>query len=323
MANCLVTGSNGFVGQNLVRRLLDLNHTPIVLVQDRNRKTNQSLIAEVERKGAVVYGDICDRELVRRVVSKYELDHIIHLAAVPIVKTCDADPWTAYQVNTMGSVVLYEAVREEMQRNKRLQSIIHMSTDKAYGDSSSPDGYTEDTPFAVTDTYCTSKACGDMIARSFAKTYKLPIMVVRCGNLYGPGDLNLSRLIPGTILRLLNGQSPVLFTDAAKMIREFIYVDDVVDAYLCLLKNGIPREAYNVGCGKPYQIGTTIQAIRDKVNPAVEIQMVPRDLFEINTQLLQSSKLRSLGWESKVELDEGLDRTIAWLTEWHKSTTRK
>ena len=321
MSNILVTGSSGFVGKAVVKRILENGDTPIVFLRDRNRKTDRELLEKVEAKGAVIYGDITDKDLVRDVVGKYELDSIIHLAAMPIVKICDSDPWTAYNVNVMGTLVLYEAVRDQIQRNKRLTRIIHMSTDKSYGDSSPVGGYMEDTPFKVSDTYCTSKAIGDMIAQSYAKTYGLPICIVRCGNLYGEGDLNLSRLIPGTILRLLNGESPVLYTDAAEMKREFIHVSDIVSAYMTLLKSGVNGEAYNVGFNRTFKTGDVINLIKEKINPNIAIRMVDRNFFEINEQSLNSDKLRSLGWKPEVSLDTGLEMAIKWYREWHGRTS--
>lgn len=322
MANILVTGSNGFVGKAVVRKLLALNHTPIVLVKDYNRKTDSDLLTQVIQKGAEIRGSVLDKDLLRDLVTKYELDYVIHLAANPIVKLCDADPYSAYAVNVMGTLNLYEALRVHGQRNQRLRKVIHMSTDKSYGDSSPPGGYLETTPFQVTDTYCTSKACGDMIAQSYAKTYGLPICIVRCGNLYGGGDLNLSRLIPGTILRLLNNESPVLYTDAANMKREFIHVSDVVNAYMILLEKGIAGEAYNIGTGTMYRTEEVINLIRDKINKEIPIRLVDRSFFEIGEQSLNSAKLRQLGWVSQYTLSQGLDETITWYKQWREKTTQ-
>jgi CDP-glucose 4,6-dehydratase len=316
MANYLVTGGNGLVGKKVLRKLLELGHTPIVLINDYNRKTDEDLMRQVSQKGAIVRGSITNKELIRSIVGKYELDYVIHLAAMPIVKICDADPYTAYNVNIMGTLNLYEAIRSELTRNPRLKKIIHMSTDKSYAVSSPKGGYLETTPFGVSDTYCTSKACGDMIAQSYSKTYNLPICIVRCGNLYGSEDLNLSRLIPGTILRLLNNEQPVLYTDAGEMIRDFIHVDDVVETYMTLIEKGKIGEAYNVGSNKMHRIKNVIELIRDKVNPNIEIKMVDRAFFEIDEQSLNSEKLRELGWTHKIELSEGLDEAIAWYTEW-------
>lgn len=323
MANVFVTGANGFVGRHVIKALLKNGHAPICLIKDFNRKTDKRLLLDVHEKGAEVRGDILDRDLIRQVVSKYEIDYVIHLAAIPIVKTCDADPWTAYQVNTVGSLVLYEALRDQEKKHKRLQKVIHMSTDKAYGDSSPEGGYVEDTPFVVTDSYCVSKACGDMIARSYAKTYDLPICTVRCGNLYGGGDLNLSRLVPGTILRILNGTPPVLYSDAASMKREFIHVEDAVSAYMTLLEKGVPGEAYNIGHGFMHTIQEVMDLIRDKMKTDIPIEIVKRDLFEINAQCLNPGKLQALGWNWEYDLEAGLDEAIEWYTEWWSKTSGK
>jgi len=322
MKNILVTGANGFVGKAVIKEILNRGYTPIALIKDYNRKTDMELMSKVIKHGAEIRGSLLDRDLIREIVGKYELDYVIHLAAMPIVKVCDSDPWTAYNVNMMGSVILYEALRDQVQRNSRLTKIIHMSTDKSYGDSSPPGGYVEDTPFQVTDTYCTSKACGDMIARSYAKTYDLPISIVRCGNLYGGGDLNLSRLIPGTVLRLLNSQQPVLYTDAAGMLREFVHVSDIVSAYFTLMEKGVAGEAYNVGIGKMYKIVDVINMIREQINPDIEIKMVDRDFFEINEQCLNSDKLRALGWTHKLDLNAGLTEAISWYTQWLQNSER-
>ena len=323
MANFFITGANGFVGQRLVKYLLDQNHTPIALVRDLNRKTDPQVRQRLIEKGAEVRGSILDKDLIRMVLSKYEIDYVINLAACPIVKQCDSDPWTAYNVNVMGPVILFEAIRDEMNRNKRIKKVIHMATDKVFSCSSPPGGYLEDTPFEVADTYCTSKACGDMIARSYAKTYGLPICVVRCGNLYGGGDLNLSRLIPGTTLRLLNGEQPVLYSDAKEMTREFIHVQDIISAYMVLLEKGVDGEAYNVGAGILYKIGDVINKLRDLINKNTNIKVIKRDLFEIKEQMLNADKLKFLGWNPSLSLDEGLDESVAWYKAWWERTTCK
>ena len=323
MANFFVTGANGFVGQRLVKHLIEENHTPVALIKDLNRKTDPAVREALIRKGAEVRGDILDKDLIRTVLSKYEIDYVINLAAVPIVKMCDSDPWSAYNVNVVGPIILFEAIRDQMQRNNRIKKVIHMSTDKSYGDSSPPGGYLEDTPFEVTDTYSVSKACGDMIARSYARTYGLPVCVVRCGNLYGGGDLNLSRLVPGTILRLLNNQQPVLYTDAAEMKREFIHVQDIIGAYMTLIESGVPGEAYNVGTAGMYKILDVMNKMREKVNPDVEIDIVERDFFEIQEQCLNSDKLQKLGWKCSLDLDAGLEEAVGWYKKWWEATTVK
>jgi CDP-glucose 4,6-dehydratase len=162
-----------------------------------------------------------------------------------------------------------------------------------------------------------------MIARSYTKTYDLPICVVRCGNLYGGGDLNLSRLIPGTTLRLLNEEQPVLYSDAKEMTREFIHVQDIISAYMILIEKGIDGEAYNVGASILYKIGDVIDKIRDLINKEIDIKIIKRDLFEIKEQMLNADKLKSLGWNPSLSLDEGLDEAVTWYKARWKRTTCK
>jgi hypothetical protein len=187
------------------------------------------------------------------------------------------------------------------------------NTDKSYGGSSPSGGYKEDTPFVVSDAYCTSKACGDMIVRSYARTFDIPACVIRAGNLYGPRDLNLSRLIPKSILKLLRGERPILYTGAAKFIREFIYVDDILDVYMMLLEKGEPGEAYNVGGTPPQKILDVINMMSTKITGSTAaVQMEKVDFPEIPEQHLNAEKLYSFGWRAKTDISTGLDKTIEW-----------
>jgi CDP-glucose 4,6-dehydratase len=254
-----------------------------------------------------------DRDCLQYCLSKYEIHYILHLAAQPIVRICHNDPHTAYMTNVIGTLNLLEACRS---LTKRPEKIIVMTSDKAYGPHEKLP-YVEDAPLVAADSYCTSKACQDMLARSFGITYGLPVVVVRAGNLYGPGDLNTSRLIPRSILRLFDGLSPVLYSGVADYVREFIYIDNVVKAYETLFMLGSNGEAYNVGGTPPQKIGDVITMIRDKVDPSIEIDIIDKDFFDLEEQYLDASKLMSLGWKPEITLDEGLDRSIEWYREYH------
>jgi CDP-glucose 4,6-dehydratase len=302
--NILVTGCNGFVGTAACKYFTEQGNHVVGLVKDTNLKTNW----DIQKSCSIVRGDICDREAVQYALSKYEIDWVLHLAAQPIVKICDNDPYTAYMTNIMGTVNILDSCRC---LKRSLERIIVMTSDKAYGPHEVLP-YKEDAPLVAADTYCTSKACQDMVARSYAKTYKLPVMVVRAGNLYGEGDLNTSRLIPNSIIKLLHGESPTLYSGVAGYIREFIYIDNIINAYHTLFEKGIPGEAYNVGGTSPQKILDVITMIRDKINPDIPISIVEREFFEIQKQYLDASKLSSLGWSPVVSISEGLDRTIEW-----------
>jgi len=311
----LITGANGFVGTAAVEYFILRGAHVVALVKDINRKSRLRPLLKVGANLSVVNGDIMDRDCLNYCLSKYEINYVLHLAAQPIVRICHNDPYTAYMTNIVGTLNLLEACRSLI---KPPEKIVVMTSDKAYGEHEKLP-YVEDAPLYPADTYCTSKACQDMIARSYGTTYGLPIVVVRAGNLYGPGDLNTSRLIPRSILRLLDGMSPVLYSGVADYVREFIYVDNVISAYDTLLRVGKAGEAYNVGGTAPHKIIDVIEKIRVKVNPNIKMILIDKDFYDLPEQYLDATKLMSLGWEPSVTLEEGLDESIKWYSEYHRN----
>lgn len=306
MANIFVTGINGQVGTATARALVEDGHHVIGLVRDINNKSQLDLHAAC----SIVRGDILDKELIRGVLSKYEVDYVLHLASQPIVRICNSDPYTAYMTNFVGCLNVLESIRTLKTKPKKT---LIMVSDKAYG-AHEKLPYTEESPLHVADTYCTSKACQDMVSLSYARTYDLPICVVRAGNIFGP-DLNMSRLIPNTISKLLNGESPMLYSGVADNVREYLHVDNIVTAFKCLLEKGVSGEAYNVGGTQPRQTIEIIEMLRNKINPDIPVNIVEKDFAEIKEQYLDASKIRALGWTPHVSLDQGLDKTIAWYRE--------
>jgi CDP-glucose 4,6-dehydratase len=304
MKNLLITGISGFVGSASAEYFLKKGYHIVGLVKDRNLKTRP----EILNKCSIVNGDIRDKDCIQYILSKYEIDEVLHLAAQPIVRICNNDPYTAYMTNVVGTLNLLESIRI---LKKKPNKIICMTSDKSYG--AAPVPYKEDTPLVAADSYCTSKLCQDSIARSYALTYDLPVCIVRAGNLYGKGDLNLSRLIPNNVLKLLKGENATLYSGVANYKREFIYIDNIVNAYEVLLEKGVPGEAYNVGDNRPYKILDVITMLKDKINPALSVEILEKDFDEIEEQYLDASKLKALGWTNFVPLSEGLDKTIEWL----------
>ncbi len=305
--NIFVTGIAGFLGSTAAKHFLRKGWNVIGLVRDINNKTQKDVLSHC----SIVQGDILDKELIQRSLSRYEVDYVLHLASNPIVRVCDNDPYSAYMTNIVGTLNLVEGIRC---LKKKPIKVIVLSSDKSYGPTKDLP-YTEETPFTVGDTYGTSKSCQDMIARSFGNTYDLPIITCRCSNIYGPADFNYSRLIPRSILKLLKNESPILYSDVAEYIREFIYVDDVVSAFDTLFEKGQVNQAYNIGCNTPSKIRDVIEMIRDKINPKIDIGIVQKDFFEIPAQYIDANKLMSLGWAPKINLSEGLDLTIDWYSE--------
>lgn len=312
--NLLITGANGFVGTAATEYFIQRGAHVIALIKDVNRK---SRLRPLLREGAnlsVVWGDIMDRDCLKYCLSKYEVHYVLHLAAQPIVRICHNDPHTAYMTNVIGTLNVLEACRAMV---KPPEKVIVMTSDKAYGEHEKLP-YVEDAPLYPADSYCTSKACQDMLARSYGVTYDLPTVVVRAGNLYGPGDLNTSRLVPRSILRLLDGMSPVLYSGVAEFVREFIYIDNIISAYDTLFQHGVAGEAYNVGGTPPQKIVDVITMIRDKINPDIEIDIIDKDFFDLEAQYLDANKLKALGWQPKVSLSEGIERSIEWYRKYRQ-----
>lgn len=308
--NVLVTGVNGFVGSRVADALLNLGANVTGLVRDVNKK-HGAILSSCN----IVLGNITDYKFLCEVISGNEIDVIFHFAANAIVRIAAKDPLNAYDINVMGTVALLEAARHV----GRCQSIVVASSDKAYGDHEELP-YRETHALQPNNTYDTSKACMDMIARSYAKNYDMPVCVTRCSNIYGPGDHNFSRIIPNTIRKILEGGRPVLYSDIENMEREFIYIDDVVEACLLLAEKGksVAGEAFNIGGTGAVSISALVQKIMNIMGrPEVEIEVVPRDpIFkEIGRQYIDASKLAAATeWMPHLNLDEGLRRTVDWYT---------
>lgn len=292
----LVTGASGFVGQALVQKLLADDCTVVALTRDRTRP----LLGSV-----TIYGDVTDGDLCRRVLADYQIRRIYHLAAQSIVSICAEDPVTTLHVNVMGTARLLDAVRE----TKRPIKTLVMTSDKVYGSAPSP--YDEQTPLDARHSYEVSKACQDLVARMYASNYGLDVRVVRCVNIYGPGDPNTSRLIPNTVRRCLQGESPVVHAGAADMKRQYIYIDDAVAALQTVMDRGAAGEAYCVGSpDPPLSVREVVNEIMRQMNTTTRatFELDRVEVFkEIQEQSVNDAKLRELGWHSKTTFRQGIE----------------
>jgi CDP-glucose 4,6-dehydratase len=284
----------------------------VCLERDTVQPNSLDLLGLRERT-TVVRGDILDDSLTERILNEYEIDAVFHLAAQAIVGAANRSPNSTFETNIRGTYLLLDVCRH----SPLVKRIVVASSDKAYG-SHKKLPYTEDLSLNAVFPYDVSKACTDLLSVSFAKTYDLPVAISRSANIYGRADLNLSRIIPGTILSVLKDESPVIRSDGTP-VREFIHVDDVADAYLLLAEN-IDRaigEAFNFGTDAPVQILQLVETIidlcgkKDSVKPNV---LLDRKIdHEIDTQYLSGEKMKEVfGWAPKISLTEGLKDTIEW-----------
>ena len=312
--SAFVTGAYGLLGSWLVRALVERGDRVTVLRRDRAPRS-ALLLDGVADAVDVVHGDLNDEGLIARALGEQEVDTVFHLAAQTIVPTANRSPLGTFESNVRGTWTLLEACRLH-----GAQRVVVAASDKAYGASATLP-YREDMPLDPRYPYDVSKAATDMIARSYWHTFGLPVAVTRFANLYGGGDLNRSRLIPEAIAAVLAGRAPAIRSDGSPE-RDFLYVEDAVDAYLrladALERDDARGEAFNAGGGQPHAVRDVVARICALAGADVEpdVRGTGTPDGEIDRQYVDASKLRALtGWSPRVELDEGLRRTIAWYRE--------
>jgi CDP-glucose 4,6-dehydratase len=307
-----VTGGTGFIGSWLVARLLDLGARVTVLVLDHDPSSELIRSGRI-RSCRVVDGRLEEIGDVERALLTSEAEIVFHLGAQALVIPALEAPLLTLEANVRGTYNLLEACRRHP---NGLSAVVAASSDKAYGDAPVLP-YTEEMPVAGRHPYDVSKSCADLLARAYAHTYALPVTVARCGNVYGGGDLAWSRIVPGTIRSVLGGERPILRSDG-RYTRDYIHVDDIVDAYLALAgaTGGAarPGDVFNFAPGAPASVREIVDLLlvilgREDLAPVV----LDTARAEIRDQALDAGKARRLlEWEPRTGLREGLERTVAW-----------
>ncbi len=319
----LVTGAGGFVGSWLTRALVDAGAAVTALVRDKPAEDILDLLGAAEHV-STISGSVTDQSLVERVLNEYEIDTCFHLAAQAIVGAANRSPVSTFDSNIRGTWSVLEACRA----SPLISRVVVASSDKAYGTQTDLP-YREDQPLLATNPYDVSKACADILARSYHQAFSLPIVVTRCANIFGGGDLNFSRLIPGTIRSTLEGERPVIRSDGSPL-RDYIHVDDAVSAYLVLAERArdddVCGRAFNFGADQPISVLNLAQLIlstvgRPDITP--DIQGSGKLSAEIDRQYLDSSLARqTLGWETTQTLETGLGATIDWYRDYFERPGR-
>ncbi|MGI8787276.1 MAG: GDP-mannose 4,6-dehydratase [Pyrinomonadaceae bacterium] len=315
-----VTGATGLLGSWLVRSLVERRASVVALVRDWIPEA-ELVQANLTSKIKIIRGDLADRDLLERVLGEYEIETVFHLAAQTIVGIANRNPVSTFESNIRGTWNLLEACR----RSPLVKQIVVASSDKAYGINENLP-YSEETPLRGSHPYDVSKSCADLIAQSYHRTYDLPVCVTRCGNLYGGGDLNWNRLIPGSIRSALKNESPIIRSDGS-YIRDYFYVVDGALAYLHLAEKmakekEIIGEAFNFS----NEIQVTVLELTEKILHLVGRENLRPTVLsearnEIPHQYLDAGKARRLlGWKPAYTLDEGLRKTIEWYKNFLKTT---
>ena len=310
----LVTGAYGFLASHLIEGLLSRGALVTGVVRDRPSESYLQL-ARLDKKISLATGDIADLDFCRRIINEQQIQDVFHLAAQAIVVLANRSPLSTFESNIRGTYVLLEACRELRADKCPIEAIVVASSDKAYGDQDVLP-YVETMPLLGMHPYDASKVCADIITRTFATTFGLPAAVTRCANLYGPGDLNFSRIIPDTFRALILGQRPVIRSDG-KPLRDYLFVKDAVAGYLVLaekLSTGrCHGQAFNLGTGMPVTVVELVKQIIKSTNSRVEPKILDEAKGEIKHQYLDSTLAKkTLGWCADTPLKQGLSHTYSW-----------
>lgn len=342
----LVTGGDGFVASHLVSELQRRGAVVVVTVRHQRPVRTIDLLRTAEdrdlRAPDIEHCDLLHFDTLRRVCDRHQIDTIFHLAASAIVSDAANSPVSTIENNVMGTLNILEVARIN-----KIPRVLVVSSDKAYGDHAGDarEGlpYREDYALRGLDVYSASKVCADMLAQTYAYQFKVPVLVARACNIYGPGDLNFSRLIPKTIMCLLAGQPPIINLGNERVLREFMYITDIVAAYLLLMEcvadyygsdnanmpiagratygwasfsvgNYTAEELHDVTqCDGIRSVASIMLLLRRKVRDVEPITRAKAANFiEIPDQFLDASKIRALGFRPRVHFEEGIERSIAW-----------
>ena len=342
----LVTGGDGFVASHLMKFLLSRGAVVVTTVRHKRPLSTLRMICtegELRYRPDVEDCDLLDFYALRRVCDRHQIDTIFHLAASAIVSDAANSPVSTIENNVMGTLNILEVARIN-----KIPRVLIASSDKSYGDHASPDDleripYREDYALRGLDVYSASKVCADMLAQTYSYQFKVPVLIVRSCNIFGPGDLNFTRLIPKTIMCLLSQNPPLINQGNEEVLREYIYVEDVVTAYTFLMEkvadyyginnNNMPRSgrstygwaAFNVGtytedelknisaCKKIKSVKDVMKLLGSKIldlEPVVKAKAA--NFIEIPNQYLDAGKILKMGFKPQISFEEGLDRSVAW-----------
>ena len=311
----LVTGATGLLGAALVQALLRHQARVVCLVRDWVPESELFRTGDANR-ASIVRGDLTDRDCLERVLGEFEIAGVFHLAAQPIVGIANRNPLSTFETNIAGTWRLLEACR----RSPAIKHIVIASSDKAYG-SQEALPFHEEMALKGRHPYDVSKACSDLIAQTYAATFSAPLVITRCGNFYGGGDLNFNRIIPGTIRSALRGEQPVIRSDGS-YVRDYLYVEDAVSTYLMLAEKltvcpELAGQAFNFSDESRTSVLELVRLVLNIVGTDLQPRVLNEVKNEVRNEYLSCSKARAaLGWSPKFTLAEGLTRTIAWYRDY-------
>tara|TARA_Y100000034_G_C6901367_1_gene416984 strand:- start:2064 stop:3098 length:1035 start_codon:yes stop_codon:yes gene_type:complete len=305
-----ITGATGFLGSWTAKILSDYGAKVVCLVRDGVPESNFYKL-KLDKNVTVVNGDFNDFDLVDRTINEYEVDTVFHIGAQTIVSIANRNPVPTLKSNILGTINVLEACRN----NKTVKRIVIASSDKAYGTSEKLP-YDETTPLRGEHPYDVSKSCVDLISNMYYKTYGLPVCVTRCGNLYGPGDLNFNRIVPGIIRDIYNKREPVIRSDGT-LVRSYFFVKDAVHAYIRLAEKmddeKIRGESFNFSTDDKTSVLELVNMLISAAGSDLKPRILNEVKNEIAAQYLSSEKAKNLlQWSPKYRIEDCLKETVDW-----------
>jgi CDP-glucose 4,6-dehydratase len=311
----LVTGATGFLGQTVSRQLVGFGADVISLV--RSSATDRgSASSFLNSNTTVANGDVRDQAGLENLLAKHKIDTVFHFAAQTIVGSANKDPIPTFEANIAGTWAILEACRKA----GSIRQMVLSSSDKAYGEAKSLP-YTEELALLGGRPYETSKACADLLAQSYASAFGIPVAITRCGNFYGPGDFNWSRIVPGTVRSVVKGERPLIRSDGL-FVRDYFHIQDGASANLLLAEKlaGDPTlkgQAFNFSNETYVTVLDLVKKILAYMNSSLEPDVRNEASNEIRNQSLSAQKARRiLGWKPHFTLDERLGQTIDWYVDY-------
>ena len=317
--NILITGGFGLLGKPLVLKLINLKHNVFIL----EKKNTKRLKFLPKKPKKIIAGNFTNKNLVGKIIKENNIDVIFHLGAITQVLDSLKKPYETHLTNIMGTINFLENIRTI---NKKI-IFIYSSSDKAYGELKNRKEYKEGDSLDSTYPYDVSKSSSDLVCQSYSKTYSMKVGIIRCGNIYGPGDFNLKRLIPEVILSTIENKNFIIRSDG-KSTRDYVFVDDVVDAYLKLFKQlKISKDKlkiYNVSSKFNYSVLEIVNMILKKMNNTkLKPIILNNSKQELNFQRLNYSKIqKKLGWKPKTDIGIGIKKTIDWYVKFYNYLKR-
>lgn len=308
----LVTGGTGFVGSHLVESLIDAGARVITTFKSLDPRS-YFMTQSLDKKSVLAPLDITEYESLFDLVTKYEVEYIFHLAAQPLVEAAYYNPRRTFDSNIRGTINVLESAR----LYPHINGVIFASSDKAYGKLKVGKEYVETDPLKGDHPYEVSKSAADLIVTSYYKTYNLPVVITRFGNIYGEGDLNFSRIIPGAMQALVTKTKLQLRSDGS-FVRDYLYVKDVARGYLMLAEKiaSIKGQSFNFGSKDTLSVFDLLQQVESVLGKTVRRTVLNSAKNEIPYQSLNYSKIKkTIGWKPTYSLET----TIQNIYDWYKN----